>query len=162
MQVPLLYFLQMLETISHILIGNCMLNSEWSILNMHRVYIANYLFCATDKAGQDYKACCAATISSVLHLHDWVKYPSTPVYIQVGVWSFVLTFSAWSHPLLLTFVNGSECEFYFRDDAYLSRLPVSVILSWYQRQGYIRSMADLIEKELGRFAKPEEVCLLTS
>ncbi|XVE53919.1 hypothetical protein DITRI_Ditri03aG0040500 [Diplodiscus trichospermus] len=50
----------------------------------------------------------------------------------------------------------------FREDAYLSTLPVSVILSWYQRQGYIRSMADLIEKELGRFAKPEEVMIFFS
>ncbi|XWS26390.1 hypothetical protein CRYUN_Cryun26dG0028300 [Craigia yunnanensis] len=50
----------------------------------------------------------------------------------------------------------------FREDTYLSRLPVSVILSWYQRQGYIRSMADLIEKELGRFAKPEEVKIFFS
>ncbi|KAE8680927.1 Ferrochelatase-2 [Hibiscus syriacus] len=44
----------------------------------------------------------------------------------------------------------------FKEDAYLSRLPVCVIRSWYQRQGYIQSMADLIEKELGQFAKPEE------
>ncbi|TYJ24664.1 hypothetical protein E1A91_A08G276600v1 [Gossypium mustelinum] len=50
----------------------------------------------------------------------------------------------------------------FKGDAYLSRLPVSVILSWYQRQGYINSMADLIEKELGKFAKPEEVMIFFS
>lgn len=50
----------------------------------------------------------------------------------------------------------------FREDTYLSRVPVSVILSWYQRQGYIRSMADLIEKELGKFAKPEEVMIFFS
>ncbi|XVF35360.1 hypothetical protein REPUB_Repub18cG0139000 [Reevesia pubescens] len=50
----------------------------------------------------------------------------------------------------------------FREDTYLSRLPVSIILSWYQRQGYIRSMADLIEKELGTFAKPEEVMIFFS
>ncbi|XVF89114.1 hypothetical protein PTKIN_Ptkin19aG0104500 [Pterospermum kingtungense] len=50
----------------------------------------------------------------------------------------------------------------FREDTYLSRLPISVILSWYQRQGYIRSMADLIEKELGKFANPEEVMIFFS
>ncbi|KAH1056778.1 hypothetical protein J1N35_034843 [Gossypium stocksii] len=44
----------------------------------------------------------------------------------------------------------------FREDVCLSRLPVSVILSWYQGQGYICSMADLIKEELERFAKPEE------
>ncbi|KAK8348782.1 hypothetical protein V6Z11_A06G102200 [Gossypium hirsutum] len=41
----------------------------------------------------------------------------------------------------------------FREDVYLSRLPVSAILSWYQRQGYICSMADLIKEELERFEK---------
>ncbi|GMI81404.1 FUS3-complementing gene 1, ferrochelatase 1 [Hibiscus trionum] len=50
----------------------------------------------------------------------------------------------------------------FEQDAYLSRLPVSVILSWYQRHGYIKSMADLIETELGKFGKPEEVMVLFS
>ncbi|GFZ08555.1 ferrochelatase 1 [Actinidia rufa] len=39
-----------------------------------------------------------------------------------------------------------------REDAYLSRLPISIIQSWYQREGYIRSMADLIEKELQSFS----------
>ncbi|CAI0549288.1 unnamed protein product [Linum tenue] len=44
----------------------------------------------------------------------------------------------------------------FSKDAYLSRLPVSVIESWYKRQGYVKSMADLIEKELQTFSKPDE------
>ncbi|KAK2635587.1 hypothetical protein Ddye_030379 [Dipteronia dyeriana] len=47
----------------------------------------------------------------------------------------------------------------FREDAYLSRLPVSIIQSWYQREGYVTSMADLIQKELEKFAKPEEVMI---
>ncbi|KAF2304359.1 hypothetical protein GH714_030442 [Hevea brasiliensis] len=34
----------------------------------------------------------------------------------------------------------------------------AIHLSWYQREGYIRAMADLIEKELEQFSKPEEVC----
>ncbi|KAJ8750548.1 hypothetical protein K2173_015707 [Erythroxylum novogranatense] len=50
----------------------------------------------------------------------------------------------------------------FRKDAYLSKLPVSVIQSWYQRDGYVKSMADLIEKELQKFAKPEEVMIFFS
>nr|XP_023874473.1 ferrochelatase-2, chloroplastic-like isoform X2 [Quercus suber]POE83501.1 ferrochelatase-2, chloroplastic [Quercus suber] len=50
----------------------------------------------------------------------------------------------------------------FREDAYLSRLPVSIIKSWYQREGYIKSMADLIEKELTIFSKPEEVMIFFS
>ncbi|GMY28844.1 ferrochelatase-2, chloroplastic-like isoform X2 [Fagus crenata] len=50
----------------------------------------------------------------------------------------------------------------FREDAYLSQLPVSIIKSWYQREGYIKSMADLIEKELATFSKPDEVMIFFS
>ncbi|XP_061374900.1 ferrochelatase-2, chloroplastic isoform X2 [Gastrolobium bilobum] len=50
----------------------------------------------------------------------------------------------------------------FREDAYLSRLPVSIINSWYQREGYIKSMADLIEKELRSFSEPKEAMIFFS
>ena len=30
----------------------------------------------------------------------------------------------------------------------LSRIPVAIIQSWYQREGYVKSMADIIQKEL--------------
>ncbi|KAH9621850.1 hypothetical protein KSS87_014458, partial [Heliosperma pusillum] len=50
----------------------------------------------------------------------------------------------------------------FREDAYLSSLPVAIIRSWYQREGYVRSMADLIEKELQSFSSPEEVMIFFS
>ncbi|KAJ9537238.1 hypothetical protein OSB04_029971 [Centaurea solstitialis] len=50
----------------------------------------------------------------------------------------------------------------FREDKILSRLPVAIIQSWYQRQGYVNSMADLIEKELQSFASPEEVMIFFS
>ncbi|CAK9155449.1 unnamed protein product [Ilex paraguariensis] len=50
----------------------------------------------------------------------------------------------------------------FREDAYLSRLPVSIIQSWYQREGYIQSMADLIEEELQMFSKPQEAMIFFS
>lgn len=50
----------------------------------------------------------------------------------------------------------------FKDDSYLSRLPVAIIESWYQRQGYIKSMANLIEEELHNFTKPEEVMIFFS
>lgn len=39
----------------------------------------------------------------------------------------------------------------------------TVIPSWYQREGYIKAMADLIQKELIRFDRPEKVphnCIL--
>ncbi|KAM7257607.1 hypothetical protein ACFE04_013348 [Oxalis oulophora] len=50
----------------------------------------------------------------------------------------------------------------FREDEYLSRMPVSIIQSWYQREGYINSMADLIEKELEQFLKLDEVMIFFS
>lgn len=50
----------------------------------------------------------------------------------------------------------------FREDSYLSRLPVSIIKSWYQREGYIKSMADLIEKELQIFSEPQGVMIFFS
>ncbi|KEH28984.1 putative protoporphyrin ferrochelatase [Medicago truncatula] len=56
----------------------------------------------------------------------------------------------------------SVLEQTFREDAYLSRLPVSIINSWYQREGYIKSMADLIEKELQSFSEPKEAMIFFS
>ncbi|XP_026447439.1 ferrochelatase-1, chloroplastic/mitochondrial-like [Papaver somniferum] len=50
----------------------------------------------------------------------------------------------------------------FSKDSYLSRLPVSIIKSWYQRRGYIESMANLIEQELQKFSNPEEVMIFFS
>ncbi|PIA30560.1 hypothetical protein AQUCO_05500095v1 [Aquilegia coerulea] len=50
----------------------------------------------------------------------------------------------------------------FQEDSCLSSLPVSIIQSWYQREGYIKSMANLIEKELKSFSKPEEVMIFFS
>ncbi|KZV37221.1 ferrochelatase-2, chloroplastic-like [Dorcoceras hygrometricum] len=50
----------------------------------------------------------------------------------------------------------------FRNDAYLSSLPVAIIKSWYQREGYIKSMADLIEKELQYFPNPAEAMIFFS
>ncbi|KAI3684592.1 hypothetical protein L6452_33816 [Arctium lappa] len=50
----------------------------------------------------------------------------------------------------------------FREDKILSRLPVAIILSWYQRYGYIKSMADLIEEELQSFNTPREVMIFFS
>ncbi|MCL7037284.1 hypothetical protein MKW94_005018 [Papaver nudicaule] len=50
----------------------------------------------------------------------------------------------------------------FSKDSYLSRVPVSIIKSWYQRRGYIESMANLIEQELQSFSNPEEVMIFFS
>ncbi|KQK02111.1 hypothetical protein BRADI_3g60407v3 [Brachypodium distachyon] len=48
------------------------------------------------------------------------------------------------------------------EDSYFAALPVSIIESWYQRDGYVKSMAELIQKELSIFANPEEVMIFFS
>jgi protoheme ferro-lyase len=44
-----------------------------------------------------------------------------------------------------------------REDEYLVNMQHTVIPSWYQREGYIKAMATLIEKELFKFPKPQKV-----
>ncbi|GAB2211420.1 hypothetical protein Droror1_Dr00024733 [Drosera rotundifolia] len=53
-------------------------------------------------------------------------------------------------------------ESIFRDDEYLVNMQHTVIPSWYQREGYIKAMVDLIEKELAKFDCPEEVMMFFS
>eukprot|EP01018_Ginkgo_biloba_P000052 Gb_21865 [translate_table: standard] len=50
----------------------------------------------------------------------------------------------------------------FREDEYLVRMQHAIISSWYQRQGYIKAMASLIEKELHSFESPEKVMIFFS
>ncbi|XP_022947333.1 ferrochelatase-2, chloroplastic [Cucurbita moschata] len=50
----------------------------------------------------------------------------------------------------------------FREDEYLVNMQHTVIPSWYQREGYIKAMADLIEKELKSFDFPEQVMVFFS
>ncbi|GMH10483.1 hypothetical protein Nepgr_012324 [Nepenthes gracilis] len=53
-------------------------------------------------------------------------------------------------------------ESIFREDEYLVNMQHTVIPSWYQREGYIKAMVDLIEKELNKFDRPEEVMIFFS
>lgn len=53
-------------------------------------------------------------------------------------------------------------ESIFRQDEYLVNMQHTVIPSWYNRNGYVQSMATLIEKELAKFEKPEEVNIFFS
>ncbi|WJX60669.1 hypothetical protein P8452_45851 [Trifolium repens] len=43
-----------------------------------------------------------------------------------------------------------------RDDEYLVNMQHTVLPSWYQREGYIKAMSNLIEKELKSFDCPKE------
>ncbi|KAF5459287.1 hypothetical protein F2P56_023246 [Juglans regia] len=53
-------------------------------------------------------------------------------------------------------------ESIFREDEYLVNMQHTVIPSWYQRKGYIKAMADLIEKELRNFDCLEQVMIFFS
>ncbi|CAL9131765.1 unnamed protein product [Musa textilis] len=53
-------------------------------------------------------------------------------------------------------------ESIFREDEYLVNMQHTVIPSWYQREGYIKAMADLIEKEVQKFESPEKVMIFFS
>ncbi|KAL1364616.1 hypothetical protein HN51_012770 [Arachis hypogaea] len=53
-------------------------------------------------------------------------------------------------------------ESIFREDEYLVNMQHTVIPSWYQREGYIKAMANLIENELKTFDHPEEVMIFFS
>ncbi|KAI3798031.1 hypothetical protein L1987_33297 [Smallanthus sonchifolius] len=53
-------------------------------------------------------------------------------------------------------------ESIFREDEYLVNMQHTVIPSWYQREGYIKAMANLIEKELKSFNHPEKVMIFFS
>eukprot|EP00250_Pteridium_aquilinum_P002661 c12885_g1_i1 orf=251-1678(-) len=50
----------------------------------------------------------------------------------------------------------------FRKDQYLVNMQHTVIPSWYQREGYLKAMATLIDKELKTFKQPNEVVIFFS
>ncbi|KAI3986413.1 hypothetical protein MKX01_037695 [Papaver californicum] len=53
-------------------------------------------------------------------------------------------------------------ESIFREDEYLVNMQHTVIPSWYQREGYIKAMTNLIEKELRKFDSPDKVMIFFS
>ncbi|KAI0512449.1 hypothetical protein KFK09_013088 [Dendrobium nobile] len=53
-------------------------------------------------------------------------------------------------------------ESIFREDEYLVNMQHTVIPSWYQREGYIKAMANLIEKELENFESRQKVMIFFS
>ncbi|XP_002961149.2 ferrochelatase-2, chloroplastic isoform X1 [Selaginella moellendorffii] len=53
-------------------------------------------------------------------------------------------------------------ESIFRSDEYLVNMQHTVIPSWYQREGYVKAMASLIEKEFSKFPNPEDVHIFFS
>ncbi|CAL5057691.1 unnamed protein product [Urochloa decumbens] len=53
-------------------------------------------------------------------------------------------------------------ESIFREDEYLVNMQHTVIPSWYQREGYIKAMATLIENELTKFSEPQKVMIFFS
>ena len=56
-----------------------------------------------------------------------------------------------------TCMSGILFDWILREDEYLVNMQHTVIPSWYQREGYIKAMANLIEKELQKFDNPGKV-----
>lgn len=74
--------------------------------------------------------------------------PSTPQVILPLYPQFSISTSGSSLRLI---------EALFKGDPAFANLQHTVIPSWYQRPGYVRAMADLIERELDLFPDPQEV-----
>ncbi|KAB5511842.1 hypothetical protein DKX38_028870 [Salix brachista] len=88
-------------------------------------------------------------LSSILIKRDGItKLVVLPLYPQ-----FSISTSGSSLRLL---------ESIFREDEYLVNMQHTVIPSWYQREGYIKAMANLIEKELEKFDRPEQAMIFFS
>ncbi|MQL76273.1 hypothetical protein Taro_008666 [Colocasia esculenta] len=92
-----------------------------------------------------------------------LRFPFTPLQIkQDGITKLVVL------PLYPQFsisTSGSSLrllESIFREDEYLVNMQHTVIPSWYQREGYIKAMASLIEGELKKFKDPDKVMIFFS
>ncbi|WRX11055.1 Ferrochelatase - like 1 [Theobroma cacao] len=120
-----------------------------------------------------------ASIGGELRKSLWVKNVPAKVYVGMRYWHpfteeaieqikkdgitklVVLPL----YPQFSISTSGSSLrllESIFRDDEYLVNMRHTVIPSWYQREGYIKSMANLIEKELQKFDLPEKVVIFFS
>ncbi|KAK2434544.1 ferrochelatase-2, chloroplastic [Trifolium repens] len=84
------------------------------------------------------------------------------VYVGMRYWFPFTEEAVQQFSISTTGSSISVLEQTFREDDYLSRLPISIINSWYQREGYLKSMADLIEKELQSFSEPMEAMIFFS
>lgn len=62
--------------------------------------------------------------------------------------------------ILFTILCLAHCL--YREDEYLVNMQHTVIPSWYQREGYIKAMANLIQSELEKFGSPGQVDNLVS
>lgn len=117
---------------------------------LHKTLI--FPLCIVDKKGWNHKTCCTTSLSPVLHIDQWFKSPSTGEHIQVST-------VIWNDDLPIAFQDYTSDTFScnVREDEYLVNMQHTVIPSWYQREGYIKAMATLIEKELLKFPKPQKV-----
>lgn len=118
------------------------------------------------KAEELRKALCAKNVPAEVYVGMRYWHPFTEEAIEQikkdGIAKLVVL------PLYPQFsisTSGSSLrllESIFREDEYLVNMQHTVIPSWYQREGYITAMANLIEKELGNFDQPEKVMIFFS
>lgn len=113
-----------------------------------------FSFCILDKTGWNHKTCCAASIPAVLHINQWFKSPFIGEHIQVifGNPNTCISDDSRIDAYVIMLLSIS-----IREDEYLVNMQHTVIPSWYQREGYIKAMATLIENELTKFSEPQKV-----
>ncbi|KAK3007410.1 hypothetical protein RJ639_017081 [Escallonia herrerae] len=119
-----------------------------------------------DPAEELRKALCAKNVPAKVYVGMRYWHPFTEEAIEQikrdGIAKLVVL------PLYPQFsisTSGSSLrllESIFREDEYLVNMQHTVIPSWYQREGYINSMADLIENELANFDCPDKVMIFFS
>ncbi|XP_020111569.1 ferrochelatase-2, chloroplastic isoform X2 [Ananas comosus] len=121
----------------------------------------------TDAQGEELrKALCDKNVPAKVYVGMRYWHPFTEEAIELikqdGITKLVVL------PLYPQFsisTSGSSLrllESIFREDEYLVNMQHTVIPSWYQREGYIKAMANLIEKELSKFATPQKVMIFFS
>lgn len=112
------------------------------------------------------KALCAKSVPAKVYVGMRYWHPFTEEAIEEikrdGITKLVVL------PLYPQFsisTSGSSLrllESIFREDEYLVNMQHTVIPSWYQREGYVKAMGDLIEIELKKFNRPAEVVIFFS
>ena len=95
-------------------------------------------------------------------IHNSQSQPVDQAYVCWRIysgdyWKNIISFIILQIYQLSNVLLYCELLFVLREDEYLVNMQHTVIPSWYQREGYIKAMANLIEKELKSFDSPDEV-----
>ncbi|CAM8937236.1 unnamed protein product [Rhodiola kirilowii] len=112
------------------------------------------------------KSLCSKNVPAMVYVGMRYWHPFTEEAIaQIKVDGITKLVVLPLYPQFSISTSGSSLrllESIFRDDEYLVNMQHTVIPSWYQREGYVTAMSNLIEKELLKFWNSEEVMIFFS